>query len=397
MFDNLRKKIIEVGIIIVTLLCVSIYGQINEKIHDINTIKIDSLRVISSANEYLMIEPVPLTNFSCERSLGTKNDFYSEGDYWWPDSTNPNGPYIRKDGMTNPENFIAHRKVMRDMSIQVAALSAAYKITHNKKYAEHAVKHLRTWFVNKETRMNPNMNYAQAIKGICAGRGVGLIDGIHLVEPAQCLSILEQTNGINSDDAEIIKSWFAEFLYWMNTHEYGIDERERKNNHGSCWVLQAAQYAKLTNNIELVQYCINRFKNILLPNQMALDGSFPMELERTKPYGYSLFNIDIMAAICQILSTHEDNLWEYKLPDGQGMQRGMEFIYPFIKDKSKWPFQKDVMYWDQWPVRHPSLLFTGIAYNNQNYLELWEELPAEPKSEEGLRNFPIRQPVLWIN
>lgn len=391
-----RTKYLLIGSLTMLISLVTSNAQNLEKYSGIDIVKIDSARIIKSANAYLKQELIPLTNYVCKRSLGTKNDFYSEGDYWWPDSTNPSGPYVRRDGLTNPENFVSHRIAMRNMSIQVAALTAAYKITKEKKYAEQAIKHLRTWFINPETRMNPNMNFAQAIKGICAGRGVGLIDGIHLVEPARCVTILEQTNGIDSKDAKIIKNWFTEFLSWMNTREYGIDERDRKNNHGSCWVMQAAEYAKLTDNNEMIEFAIKRFKTILLPNQLAIDGSLPLELERTKPYGYSLFNIDILATVCQILSSSEDNLWVYKLKDGQNMSTAIEFIYPYIKDKSKWPFKKDVMYWDQWPLRQPSLLFAGIAFQKQNYLNLWSSLAPEPNTEEGFRNFPIRQPILWI-
>ena len=176
-----------------------------------------------------------------------------------------------------------------------------------------------------------------------------------------------------------------------------LDERERKNNHGTCWVMQAAEYARLTDNKEMMNYCINRYKTILLPNQMAEDGSFPMELSRTKPYGYSLFNIDIMSAVCHILSTEKENLFTFKLKDGRSMEKGLKYIYPFIEDKSKWKLEPDVMYWDEWPVRHPALLFGGLALNNEDYIALWKKLDPLPKSEEGLRNFPIREPILWVN
>lgn len=363
---------------------------------DVDVAKIDSKRVIESADEYLKEEPVTVTAAECERSLGGKHDFYSEGDYWWPDPKDPNGPYIRKDGMTNPENFKDHRRAMRRMSIHVATLTAAYKVTGDKKYADHAVKILKAWFVDEETKMNPNMNFAQAIKGICPGRGVGLIDGIHLVEPARSISVLEMTGGISGSDAKKMKNWFVEFLDWINTHAYGIDERERKNNHGTCWVMQVAEFARLTDNIEVMDYCRDRYKAVLLPNQMSEDGGFHFELARTKPYGYSLFNVDAMAMVCHILSIPEDNLWTFELSDGRGMKRGMAFIAPYIADKSTWPLKPDVMYWDQWPVRHPALLFGGSAYNNMDYIELWKTLPPIPETEEGLRNFPIREPLLWV-
>jgi len=100
--------------------------------------------------------------------------------------------------------------------------------------------------------------------------------------------------------------------------------------------------------------------------------------------------------VCHILSTPEDNLWTFTLPDGQGMEKGMAFIAPVIADKSTWPLTPDVMYWDQWPVRHPALLFAGSALNKSDYIKLWKTLNPLPETEEGLRNFPIREPVLWL-
>ncbi|MBN2281074.1 MAG: alginate lyase family protein [Candidatus Marinimicrobia bacterium] len=365
---------------------------------DVNVVQIDKERILASANQYLIEEPITITEFTCDRSLGGIHDFYSEGDYWWPDPENPVGrPYIRRDGMSNPDNFTEHREVLRRMSIQVANLTAAYKITKDVNYAQKSIAHLQAWFVNSDTKMNPNMNFAQAIKGICPGRGVGLIDGIHLVEPARCIEILSKNKMIDDSDFKAMKLWFADFLEWMTTHEYGIDERERKNNHGTCWVMQVAEFSKLIGNEKLFDYCKNRYKTVLLPNQLASDGSFPLELSRTKPYGYSLFNLDMMAMVCHILSTEKDNLWNYKMPEKYvGMEEAMAFIFPFIYDKSKWPYPPDVMYWDEWPVRHPALLCAGLAYGNQEYIDLWKTLKPLPESDEGLRNFPIREPVLWI-
>jgi beta-galactosidase len=363
----------------------------------LNLLEIERDRILQQANRYLNERPITITASYCPRSSGGRHDYYSEGDYWWPNPDDPDGAYIRLDGMTNPDNFTDHREFMRRMSIQVAGLAAAYKITGDSRYAAHALNHLRAWFLDDSTKMNPHLKYAQAIKGITKGRGVGIIDTIHLVEVARAISILQNSPAMSTEDLEQIKNWFAEYLHWMTTSENGIDERERKNNHGTCWVMQVAEFARLTGNEELMDYCRNRFKTALLPNQMAVDGSFPLELARTKPYGYSLFNLDAMATVCQILSTPEDNLWTFELPDGRGMKKAMEFMFPFIEDKSKWQYPPDVMYFDEWPVRHPSLLFVGLALNEQKYIALWKNLIPEPATEEGLRNFPIRQPVLWTD
>ena len=359
--------------------------------------KVDGDWVLASADTMLDKMPRSVTEAVCMRSEGGAHDFYSEGDYWWPNPADPDGPYIRKDGMTNPENFVIHRQAMREMSITVGTLTAAYRLTSDEIYAMEAAHHLHSWFINPETRMNPNMAYAQAIKGRVPGRGVGLIDGIHFVEPAQAIIILHEADILSDDEFLAYDLWFSEFLDWMMDHEYGIDERERTNNHGTCWVLQAAIYAKLTGNEEVLDYCRDRYKTVLLPNQMSPDGSYHLELSRTKPYGYSLFNMDISASVCHILSTEEDDLWAFTLADGRGMARALEFITPFIADKSKWSYPADVMYWDEWPARHPALLFAGTALRNNTYIALWRKFPPLPETQEGLRNFPIRFPVLWYD
>ena len=357
--------------------------------------QLDHDRVLKAADGYLKEEPVTVTAASSPRSAGGKHDFFSEGDYWWPDPANPDGPYIQKDGMTNPDNFVAHRHAMVRLSRIVASLTAAWRITGDQKYAQHAIKHLKAWFVDEDTKMNPNLLYAQAIKGRFTGRGIGIIDTLHLIEPVRSAQLLEKAGPLKGDDLAAMKKWFADYLTWMTTHKYGIDEMNAANNHGTCWVAQVAAFASFTGDEEKLAMCRKRYKEVLLPKQMADDGSFPLELKRTKPYGYSLFNADAMATVCQILSTKDDDLWQFTTPDGKSMRKGVAWIDPYIADKSKWPGKQDVMYWDQWPVRSPVLLFGGLAYDEQKYLDTWKSLEANPTNDEVLRNVPLREPVLW--
>ncbi|HET6555728.1 MAG TPA: alginate lyase family protein [Prolixibacteraceae bacterium] len=348
------------------------------------------------ARKMLKEKPVTITSFRCKRSAGGNHDFYSEGDYWWPDPANTEGPYIQKDGQTNPDNFVEHRLAMIRLSEIVATLTSEWLLHGDQKYADQAVKHLNAWFIDSVTRMNPHMLYAQAIWGRYTGRGIGLIDAYHLVEVAQSAKVLIEKMAIPEKDAAKIKEWFKSFLNWMTTHSYGIDEMNAKNNHGTCWVVTASAMADLIGDEGRKQLCKERFKTILLPEQMAENGSFPLELKRTKPYGYSLFNIDAMCNLAQILSTSEDNLWEFKTPDGKSLKKGMEFIFPFIVDKSSWAYAKDIYIWDEWPVRQSSLLFAGLAYQNKTYIHTFMGLTTHPDHPEVIRNLPVRHPVIWL-
>ncbi|HJX91503.1 MAG TPA: alginate lyase family protein [Pyrinomonadaceae bacterium] len=357
--------------------------------------RIDRARVLQAANQYLKEQPITITASTSPRSAGGVHDFFSEGDYWWADPANPDGPYIQRDGMTNPNNFVDHRRYLMRLSVQVPALAAAWRLTKDERYAKHAVKHLRAWFIDEKTRMNPSLQFAQAIHGRFTGRGIGVIDTIHLVEVSRAVEILKDSSSLNTNDLGGVIQWFIDYLQWMTTSKNGIDEREAKNNHGTCWVMQVAAFAELVGNQELIAYCRNRFKTVLVPNQIAVNGSFPEELRRTKPYGYSLFNLDAMATICEILSTPNDNLWTFTTSDGRGISRAVEYMYPFIKNKKSWPLNPDVMYDSEWPMRHASLLFAGRELRRPEYIELWKTLPADSKVEEVIRNFFIRQPVLW--
>lgn len=354
-------------------------------------------RILPAADRFLKEQPITITATRSPRSAGGLHDFFSEADYWWPDPKDPGGPYIQRDGMTNPDNFVEHRREMIRFATQIATLTSAYRLTGNERYAAHALRHLRAWFVDDSTRMNPHLLYAQAIHGRVTERGTGIIDTIHLVEVARSAGVLATSRSAVAVDTKAVSRWFADYLVWLTTHEYGIAERDAKNNHATCWVMQVAAFAQLTGDAKLLDFCRDHYKCVLVPDQMAVDGSFPLELKRTKPYGYSLFNLDALATICQILSTPSDNLWEWALPDGRGIRRAMAFLYPFMRDKSKWPFARDVMYFDEWPVRHPSLLFAGLGLHESRYLDLWTTLNASPTTEEVIRNLPIRHPVLWID
>ncbi|HKD67025.1 MAG TPA: alginate lyase family protein [Candidatus Binataceae bacterium] len=353
---------------------------------------IERPRVLKNAAEYLTAKPITVTASSSPRSTGGKHDFFSEGDYWWPDPKNPNGPYIQRDGMSNPDNFVEHRRAMVRLSLIVPALTAAYKLTRERKYSDAAAAHLRAWFIDPETKMNPDLEHAQAIQGRFTGRGTGIIDTLHLVEVARATWQLDLT----AADLAGVKKWFAAYVDWMTKSKNGLDERNAKNNHGTCWATQVAAFSQLTGETRWTDYCRDRYKTVFIPNQEASDGSFPEELRRTKPYGYSLFNLDAMSILVQTLTTKEDNLWKWQLPDGRGMARAVAWMYPYIADKSKWPKPPDVMYFDQWPVRQPSLLFAGLALDRPEYLALWRKLDPDPKVEEVLRNWPVRQPVLWV-
>ena len=373
-------------------------------------------RVVAQAEAALTAEVKTITAARNPKSAGGLHDFSSDGDYWWPDPKDANAPYIQRDGLTNPENFVAHRQALLAFGRHFDALAAAYWLTRDEKFAVAAVKHLHAWFVDPATKMNASLLYSQAIKGRFTGRSIGVIDTLHLAEVALGVEALRGAKALSKEEEGAVTGWFRDYLAWMTTHPYGVEESNAKNNHGTCAWLQIACFAHLTGDAEKLTAARARLKEVLLPTQMAPDGSFPEELRRTKPYGYSIFNLDVMTGLAVVCSTPQENLMTWSLPDGRNLVKGVAWLAPFIADKNLWlktarrsapgkkgeavmtdePVKPDVMYWDDWPVRQPCLIFGALAAGNGTWLATWKTLNANPSVEEIIRNNPIRQPVLWL-
>ncbi len=356
---------------------------------------VDRLRILHAAGSFLKRRPRTITSVPAPRSPGTSHDFYSEADYFWPDPADLNGPYISRDGKSNPAIFKGHRRAMIALSIQMPALTAAWRLTGDRAYARHAADHLRSWFIDPETRMTPSLEYAQAVRGASTGSPFGIIDTIHLVEVARAAAFIAPV-ALATRERSALYAWFHDYLHWMITSTKGEMERDSSNNHAVCWALQASEFARLTGDVSTRADIGERFKRILLPNQMAPNGSFPEELRRTKPYSYSVFNFDMIATLGESRLNDEADLFVFSLPDGRSISRAADFIFPFIEDKNRWPYSKDVEHFDSLPVRSPGLLFCGLAYGRKQLIDLWQKLNPDPIDEEIIRNFPVRQPLLWL-
>lgn len=359
--------------------------------------RLDEARIRAAAAKALDLAPPSITEVRAALSGGGANDYYSNGDYWWPDPATPGGlPYVRRDGQSNPANFNHHRLTLRRLRDAVCALAADFLVTRNGACAEKAAALLRVFFLDAPTRMNPHLRFAQAIPGVCEGRGIGIIDTLHLIEIPVAIGALAASPQFAPELLAGLRGWFADYLDWMLSSPNGREEAAEKNNHAVAYWLQVAVFARFTGDTAALAECRRQFRQVLVPGQMAADGSFPAELARTKPYAYSIFQLDNLAALARVLTQPGDDFWTFETPDGLGMRRAIAFLQPFLADKSRWPLAPDVQAWESWPVRSVALLFGGLAYLDPDCLRLWERLPPDPLDGEVRRNIAITQPLLWL-
>jgi len=351
---------------------------------------IDHDRILAAAQRYFTQPPTPITSLPCTRSPGSAHDYYSEAER----------------SLSPP--FTAHRDALFALGLAVPALAAAHLLTGDERYAGHAAEWLRAWFADPATRMTPRLDYGQVVTGQpVEGRCEGILETLPLVEVAQSIPFI--ASALGPSDRLALQAWFASYLRWLTEPQdsgprLAALARDRKDHHGTSWLLQASAYALLTapagdapsNESRALDELRHHFRTITLRAQIAADGSFPHELPSVAPYRDSLFNLDMMAAICQLLSTRFESLWDYQLDDGPGMRSAIAYHFPFIADRARWPFRADATHFDQLPARRASLLFSARAYQRPEYAALWKTLPPDPAAPDILRTLPLHQPLLWV-
>jgi Alginate lyase len=264
------------------------------------------------------------------------NDYVSEGPYWWPDPKNPSGPYIRKDGQRNPGRFEGNREDLGKMSDAVLALGMGAYLLGKAGCGEHANQVLSVWFVDPKTRMNPDLQHGQMVRGISTGRGTGIIDTVSLIHAAQGAALLEAAGGLDAGVAQGVRRWFADYLKWLNTSKYGLDEKSSGNNHATWWTAQAAAFAVFTGDAAAQRMCWDHYRKYLVPTEIKPDGSCPLEEERTASLSYSSYNLDAFATVCRLAQMAGVDLWNFRSSKGICVEKSFTYLMPYVARPDNW-------------------------------------------------------------
>jgi len=272
---------------------------------------------------------------------GDTHDYFSLSPYWWPDPAKPDGlPYIRRDGETNPESKKdLDRPRLGAMVDNVSALALAFYFTGDERYSMRAGQQLRAWFLDAGTRMNPNLHFAQLVRGNPAERGSGIIDTHNFVDVVDAALLLEGSPGWPRQDSDALRRWMKQYLTWLRETPNGQHERDAKNNHGSWYAAQTATLALYVGDTTLARAIVNDGK-ARIGAQIKPDGSQPFELERTRSLHYSAFNADALSALAEVGRHVGVDLWNYTAPEGGSLRRAIDHVAEFASHSTDWPGQQ---------------------------------------------------------
>lgn len=299
------------------------------------------------------------------------HDYVSEGPYWWPDPKNPSGPYIRKDGERNPDRFMGNRSDLGNLCTAVLALGMGAYFLGKAGCADHAGLILRTWFLDTETRMNPNLEHGQMIRGINTGRGTGIIDTVSLIHVVQGIALLEQAGGFDSAVSSGMRQWFRDYTKWLTTSEKGLAEKRSGNNHATWWTAQVACYAAFTGDSGMRRMAWEHYRTYLVPSEIRPDGSCPREEARTQSLSYSSMNLDAFSLICRSAGLDGVDLWHYRTAAGIGVEKSFLYLVPYMLHPETWKKQQISKYS---PAGHYFPGLAGIGLGSEALLSAYRAM-----------------------
>lgn len=296
-------------------------------------------KIVRQAEQQLTAPHVAVTDKRTQLPpSGNKNDYYSLSPYWWPDSTKADGlPYIRRDGVTNPESKEdLDQPRVSGLAERVQVLTLAWWFTGDRQYADMAVGQLRAWFITPATRMTPHLRFAQHVRGNNAERGSGIIDSRSFIEVVDAIGMLETSPAWTPAVDSAVRNWFREYLTWLTESPNGITEHAAKNNHGSWYAAQVAAYALFVGDSATAKRLANETMN-RIAWQFEPNGKQPEEFARTRSFHYSNFNLEALSRVAEIGRLVGVDVWGYTSPDGASLQKGIEFMAPYVDKQKDWP------------------------------------------------------------
>ncbi len=295
-------------------------------------------KLLAQADDYIQRPNPTVMDKTLLPPTNDKHDYLSISRYWWPDPAKADGlPWIRKDGITNPDTQTdaVDRLRLDHLTKGVKTLALAYYLTNEASYSEKANSMLKTWFIADETRMNPHLSFSQSVPGNANSRRAGILDGRLIPEHIlDSLALLNGSEHWSEQDQQAMDAWMKDYLAWLTDSKVGKQGAQQTNNHGSWYKFQIAALAHYLGDEKQLKQVIKDTK-ASLAEQFDENGGQPHELSRTRSYFYSTFNLEALLSIATIAEHAKMPFWDHQIK-GRSIPLAIDYLLPALQGTA-WP------------------------------------------------------------
>jgi hypothetical protein len=296
--------------------------------------------VIKSGNKALNYIADPVTNKTQLPASKDKHDYMTYAPYAWPDTTKMDGmPWKARDGIVNPVS----RGNDTDNNRKTAFFSAienlvwSYYFSDDKRYADKAIELIRIWYLNPETKVNPNMNFGQAFPGVADGRNAGVHEWKPQSSVITALQMFNNDGILPADVKQGMDEWLSKYLNWLITNPMAISAGFTGQNHANYYNHQVVGLMMYFGETDKAKAVVEDAKLSRIADQIMPDGTQPKEMGRTKSVSYTAGNLWLMTELTILGRKLGIDLWEYESADGRSLKKAYAFLVPYVLNPSDWP------------------------------------------------------------
>tara|TARA_R110002051_G_C8768907_1_gene503047 strand:- start:23776 stop:25092 length:1317 start_codon:yes stop_codon:yes gene_type:complete len=281
----------------------------------------------------------PVTNKTQIPPSGDMHDYLSYAPYRWPDASKSDGlPWVARDGVINPVSRGADTDFNRKTAFfdAVEKLSWSYYFSEDKRFAEKAIELIKVWYLNPETRVNPNINFGQGVPGGSNGSKAGVHEWCDQSNVITALQLFENDGVLPLDIKKGMEIWFNEYLNWLITEPKAIEAGFTRQNHANHYNYQVVGLMMYLGKKEEAKKVVEDAKQSRIADQIMPDGTQPREMGRTKSVQYATLNLWSMTELTLMGRKLGIDLWAYETEDGRSLKKAYSYLTPYVLGTKKW-------------------------------------------------------------
>lgn len=323
---------------------INLNNQVKKKIKEKDSFFLSKYKiVIEEAEKLLQFKANPVTNKTKIPASGNKHDYLSYAPYKWPDATKHDGlPWVTKDGEINPvsNGYDTDFKRASEFFMTIETLSWAFYFSENKKYANKAIDLIKIWYINAETKVNPNINFGQSVPGAADGRKAGVQEWLNQYHVITALQIFEQAGVLPSIIKQYMDIWMTSYLRWLLTDSMAVEAGKTGQNHANHYNHQIVGLLLYLDRVEKAKQIIENAKYNRIAVQILPNGRQPKEMGRTRSVHYASLNLWSLTELTFIGKKLGVDLWNFKTEDERSLKNAFSYLKKYINQPEKWPFKE---------------------------------------------------------